>query len=89
MPDRQPTKQGQGLNPQLHGSQLDSLTSAPPRELLVFYILKISAYQNLYEFSIAILPNYYKLFKTIQIDFFTFSADKTLEWSQLSPLLSI
>ena len=29
MPDPQPTEQGQGLNPQPHGSQLDSLTIEP------------------------------------------------------------
>ena len=28
-PDPQPTEQGQGMNPQPHGSQLDSLTTAP------------------------------------------------------------
>ena len=31
--DPQPTKQGQGLNPQPHGSQSDSLTTAPRQEL--------------------------------------------------------
>ena len=34
MPDPQPTEQGQGLNPQPHGSQSDSLTTEPRRELL-------------------------------------------------------
>jgi len=33
-PDPQPTEQGQGPNPQPHGSQLDSLTTAPQQELL-------------------------------------------------------
>ena len=32
-PDRQPTEQGQGPNLQPHGSQSDSLTTAPRREL--------------------------------------------------------
>ena len=32
-PDPQPTEQGQGLNPQPHGSQSDSLTTAPRQEL--------------------------------------------------------
>ena len=39
--DRQPTEQGQGSNPQPHGSQLDSLTTARRWELLVFSFLKI------------------------------------------------
>ena len=33
-PDPQPTEQGQGLNPQPHGSKSDSLTTEPQRELL-------------------------------------------------------
>ena len=33
MPDPQPTDQGQGLNLQPHGSQVDSLTTEPRWEL--------------------------------------------------------
>ena len=33
MPDGYPTEQGQGSNPQSQGSQSDSLTTAPQREL--------------------------------------------------------
>ena len=36
-PDRQPTEQGQGPNPQPHGSQSDSLTTVPRRELQTKY----------------------------------------------------
>ena len=41
MPDTQPTEQDQGLNPQLHGSQSDSLTTAPQRDLLWVNLNKI------------------------------------------------
>jgi len=36
--DPQPTEQSQGLNPQPHGSLLDSLTTVPRWELLVFVV---------------------------------------------------
>ena len=36
MPDPQPTEQCQRSNPQPHGSQLDSLTTAPRQELQVY-----------------------------------------------------
>ena len=48
-PDPQPTEQGQGSNPQPHGSQSDSLTTVPRRELLpnYFYCDKIQITRNL------------------------------------------
>ena len=39
MPDRQPTEQGQGPNPQPHGSYSDSFSAVPRQELPVFYNL--------------------------------------------------
>ena len=39
MPDPQPTEQGQGSNPQLHGSWLDSSTTVPRRELPIYTFL--------------------------------------------------
>ena len=36
-PDPQPTEQHQGSNPKPHGSQSDSLTTAPRRELLFLF----------------------------------------------------
>ena len=43
MPDPQPTEQGQGSNPQPHGSQSDSPTTAPQRELLLSMSFKSSS----------------------------------------------
>ena len=38
MPDPPPTERGQGWNPQPHGSQSDSLTTAPQWELLAWLL---------------------------------------------------
>ena len=39
-PNHQPTEQGQGLNPQPHGSQSDLSTTAPRRELHFLFFFK-------------------------------------------------